>query len=410
MTTVGHPTRRLLVWYAGSFAGGVIVLLAGGYALLSANLAHRDAQALTLRAHELGDAWESGGRMAMDKATAMRPGSARLSVSIARIFGPDGRIRYGESPDDLEDVDLGFLAHIPPDGSIREVVVTEDGLPVRIELTATALAGGEILVTGFVPRRHDFLARTRFAMLAALLPLLALSATAGALLVQRALVAETKAALDVVAHNLRTPLTRLSAEAERALADGAEASVLREALETCAEEAGHLRTELDALLDLSEAEAGGLSLDLQRVDASTAAEEAADLYRDLAEERGLTLRVTALPGLLVRADPRRLRQALANVLDNAVKYTPTGCTISFAVRPRTKMIEFSVGDTGPGIPAHELPRVFDRKFRGSSVGTIQGLGLGLSLVRALVRAQGGTTFAESDHECGTTITIRLPVA
>ena len=396
--------------YSVVFAVSAILVLSAGYSALSYSLAWRDHDSLRQRWNELSTAWSTGGKAGISRAIAVKPGSKKLAVSIVQVAGPDGRLLFKYSADDQEDAELGAVSRFQMDNIMHAVVMMEDGLPVRMETLGARLTNGGSLVVGFVSHRTEMLQRIRLALLAALLPLLALSAVIGAFLVQRAITAETRTSLDMIAHDLRTPLTRITGGAEQALAGNPDAESLREALAGCADEAAKMRTEIDALLDLSEADSGGLALDIQPVSAQAVISDAVDLYRDLAEEHNVTLAVKPAPGLMVQADSRRLRQMLANLLDNAVKYGADGGTINVSASVRGRKVEITVQNSGSFIPANELPHIFERRFRGKGHPNAPGLGLGLSLVQALAKAQKGGVRAESTPDSGTTTTISLPAS
>jgi signal transduction histidine kinase len=129
---------------------------------------------------------------------------------------------------------------------------------------------------------------------------------------------------------------------------------------------------------------------------------------DIAEDAGVELKVTVPPDLTVRADRDRLRQALANLVDNAIKYTPRGGRVDVSAHRDDGAVVIRVADTGRGIPERDLPRIFDRLYRGDESRTTRGLGLGLSLVRAYVEAQGGAITVESTSAKGSRFEIRLP--
>jgi signal transduction histidine kinase len=112
--------------------------------------------------------------------------------------------------------------------------------------------------------------------------------------------------------------------------------------------------------------------------------------------------------LVVSADRDRLRQALANLVDNAIKYTPRGGRVDLSAHAEPGAVAIRVSDTGSGISEPDLPRIFDRLYRGDQSRATRGLGLGLSLVRAYVEAQGGTVKVESKPGHGSTFEIRLP--
>ena len=133
------------------------------------------------------------------------------------------------------------------------------------------------------------------------------------------------------------------------------------------------------------------------------------VYEDTAEDAGVTLAANVPPGLVVNADRDRLRQALANLVDNAIKYTPRRRPRRGRGPPgRRRRSSISVRDTGAGIPEHEIPRIWDRLYRGDQSRTTRGLGLGLSLVRASVEAQGGTVDGRKPARPGLDLHHHLP--
>jgi len=149
---------------------------------------------------------------------------------------------------------------------------------------------------------------------------------------------------------------------------------------------------------------------------------AVDLYRDVADAKGVSLEVQVEGGRqsssgsaapsgkqpVVLGDRTRLEQVAANLIDNAIKYTPPGGRVRVAVGEAGGRAEISVHDTGPGIPPDELPRIWDRLFRGDASRAERGLGLGLSLVRAIATAHGGTAEVLSEPGRGATFIVRLP--
>jgi signal transduction histidine kinase len=136
--------------------------------------------------------------------------------------------------------------------------------------------------------------------------------------------------------------------------------------------------------------------------------DVADLYSELAEEKNLTLRIVEPPPLTIRVDHVRMRQALANLLDNAVKYTPAGGAVELSAEETGGRVRIHVRDTGPGIPPQDLDRIWDRLYRGDSSRSARGLGLGLSLVRAITRAHGGEASVISEPGRGAEFLVELP--
>jgi signal transduction histidine kinase len=161
-------------------------------------------------------------------------------------------------------------------------------------------------------------------------------------------------------------------------------------------------------MDISEAETGTMKLNVSRVELPKLVKEVTDLYEDAAEDAGVSLHSTVAGDLTVPADRDRLRQAMANLVDNAIKYTPRNGRVDLAAAREGDAVVIRVSDTGPGISPQDLPRIFDRLYRGDRSRATRGLGLGLSLVRAYVEAQGGTVTVHSLVGSGATFEIRLP--
>jgi signal transduction histidine kinase len=167
---------------------------------------------------------------------------------------------------------------------------------------------------------------------------------------------------------------------------------------------------LETLMDISEAESGAIELRRERVPLDEVAARAADLYQDAADARGVSLAFTpGGPDLAVDADRTRLEQVAANLIDNALKYTPAGGRIEIAAFGSNGEAVLRVSDTGIGIPAAEMPHIWDRLFRGDASRSARGLGLGLSLVKDIVEAHGGRVQAASEPGHGATFEIRLPL-
>ena len=185
-------------------------------------------------------------------------------------------------------------------------------------------------------------------------------------------------------------------------------AALREGLGRTLEEADWVSATLTALMDISEAETGTLRLTPELLPVGAVVEEAVSLHADDAEDRGIALACRIDPGLMLTADRTRLRQVLANLIENAVKYSTAGGRIDVEAAAAGDAVAITVRDTGTGIGAADLPHVWDRLYRGDASRSARGLGLGLSLVKAIVEAHGGRVAVASGPGAGSAFTVTLP--
>ncbi len=209
-----------------------------------------------------------------------------------------------------------------------------------------------------------------------------------------------------VAHELRTPLAVIQGNAEGML-DGLYPAD-REHLEPILEETKVLSRLLDDLQTLSTAEAGALKLHREPVDPGELVSDAATAFRGRAEAAGVKLSTRVDPGLPeLEVDPVRVAEVLANLVQNALRHTPSGGSVTVSADTDGSGVVFAVDDTGPGIPPELLPHVFDRFVKTADSG---GRGLGLAIARTLVQAHGGTIEAQSEPGQGTCMRFVLPLA
>lgn len=215
-----------------------------------------------------------------------------------------------------------------------------------------------------------------------------------------------------ISHELRTPLTLIIGPLEDVLASGTRLErKVAEGLGLARDNGLRLLRLINDLLEIGRIEAGGGSAIRRQLDLAAFVPGLAEQLRYLAENKDLTMQVAGVPGPLpVAADPARLEKVLLNLLTNAIKFTPPGGTITVSWDRQGDQACFAVRDSGPGIPAHEHERIFDRfhQVDGSSTRRYQGVGLGLALVRDLVREHGGRIALASAPGQGSTFTVHLP--
>src|SRR6185437_11569386 len=220
---------------------------------------------------------------------------------------------------------------------------------------------------------------------------------------------------DNIAHDLKTPLTRLQNRSEEALRTAKSESEYRAALEaTIAESEGLIRT-FNALLMIARAESGQAREDMSEFDAAEIARDIGDLYEPLAEEKGISLKVEADAPARVKGNRELVSQALANLVDNAIKYTEPGAPLLNGAAPEILVralnegehILLTVADNGPGIPETDRARVVERFVRLEQSRSKPGSGLGLSLASAVARLHGGD-LTLADNEPGLKSIIALP--
>jgi len=205
-------------------------------------------------------------------------------------------------------------------------------------------------------------------------------------------------------HELRTPIAVVKAELEAALRTGDHGPETREALQVAMEECEHLVQLAEDLLILARSADGGLPVHRERLNAESILIDVRERARRRARARGREITVDAPDGLSVAADPLRLRQALANLVDNALRHGDG--TVALAAQPAGDAVELDVSDNGPGFDPGLRARAFERFSRAQSVRDQRGAGLGLAIVQAIAEAHGGQATILPSRP--TTVRIRLP--
>ena len=453
-------TFRLTLWYAAIFALSLLSMLLVVYLMLSQRMETRVDELLLSDALEFRHLYRKYGMENIEAEFAREAEVAGTDQVFFRLLSREGRQLKASDLRTWNGVPVtrSLLAHLVPDQPAFETVRIP-GQPHHVRMVYLTMAEDQNVIQVGYLRRDDerLLEEFRHISAAVIVAGLLLAVSLGWFMARRALggvenvtetakgigqgdfarrvtvsnrgdeidhlattfnvmldkiqslIVELKQVTSDIAHDLRSPITRIRGMAETTLLGDKTMQAYQDMAGLVVEESDRLVAIINSLLEIAETDAGVAQLTMTDFDMNLMVQDAVELFRPVAEDREIVFYLTAPSGpLIFTGDKGRLQRVLANLVDNALKYTGPGGRVLVSVEDERSHIKVSVADNGIGIKEHDLPHIFDRFYRADRSRSTCGNGLGLSLAQAFVRAHRGHIEVKSSPDKGSTFRIVLP--
>jgi heavy metal sensor kinase len=451
---------RLTLWYAGVFAVCSCIAFLLFYTLITSVFRERTDQELLAQAREFSATLTTRGMEAVRNLAMLEAQAAGVKKVFFRLLSSRGETFSSSNMSYWQDIDIREAAvkQLLRDRKNVFETVTVPNRKEKVRVLHTMVGTGVILQIGqSMEADSRFIEAFKNIFLITMVLLIALAAGVGWFMARRAvsgvevvtrtaqeisggtldkrvpvgtrgdeidqlaatfnqmlgriqaLITEIKEMSDNIAHDLKSPIARIRGLAEVTLTTGKGVGEYETMAAGTVEECDRLLGMINTMLMITKTESGVQPLEYQEIDMARLVRDACELLGTVAEDRGLNLTCQTPETLSLVADPPMIQRILSNLIDNAIKFSPPGGAVKVALSEKGgKEALVTVQDTGPGIPAEDLPRIFERFYRCDQSRSQPGTGLGLSLARALARAHQGDITVTSALGQGSTFTLILP--